>query len=120
MEQTDAREAAATYLCNIIMAAYDNITLEELEEAFEVDMEGAMSILFEIGMASATIYWDGDCTCADDDLADVTVGDPDPTTTTEDDDCCDAESGAWSCTRVADHPGNHIAGDGDEVCAVWL
>lgn len=49
----------------------------------------------------------------------VKVGDPDPTPILEEEDCCLADDGRWYCTRQLHHRGHHIAGDGDEVCAVW-
>lgn len=59
-------------------------------------------------------------------LADVKPGDPDPTGGP--DPALDPLLCPWStgcgrgeryCTRLADHPGPHIAGDGVEVLAVW-
>lgn len=58
------------------------------------------------------------------DLSNVKVGDPDPTGgPTLDPFLCpwtyDAGRDEFYCTRMPDHPGPHIAGDGDEVLAVW-
>lgn len=51
----------------------------------------------------------------------VKVGDVDPTTILRDMDydCCPATDGRWSCTREGKHRGNHIAGDGFTVGAVF-
>jgi len=49
----------------------------------------------------------------------VKVGDPDPTPILEEEDCCLSMAGRWSCTRADKHPGQHVAGDSETVCAVW-
>lgn len=120
METHEAREAAADYLAAVLESAYNNISIDEIEKAYEVEFEDAMSILFEMGGATAAIWWETDeCTC-EDPLEDVSTGDADPTADLDEDrDVCSATNGSWLCTRESSHPGNHIAGDGDEVCDVW-
>jgi hypothetical protein len=54
----------------------------------------------------------------------VRPGDPDPTYGDSDaPGVCpwiyEDGSDEWWCTRMGDHPGPHIAGDGVEVLAVW-
>lgn len=123
MDKHEAREAAAEFLGNIVISAYDDTSLDEIEGGFGVNTDDAMAILFEIGSATVSVYWDSsECSCADDDpLSNVLLGDDDPTVNLPDDrDVCAARDGSWYCTRERSHPGSHIAGDGDEVCAVWL
>jgi len=117
----DYRDAASSFLGEVLLQAFETVTVEEIETAFKVDFEEAMSILFEMGSACVAIYWDEPaCTCEDDDpLAHVETGDEDPTLENDDSDVCSQFNGNWLCTRLKDHPGQHIAGDGFEVCAVW-
>lgn len=52
----------------------------------------------------------------------IQVGDPDPTPRANwDGRRCwrPAPGGGFSCTARAGHNGQHIAGDGTEICAVW-
>jgi len=117
-EITPAREAAADYLSEILFQAFESVTLESIEQAFGCDTEEAMSILFEMGTANSAIYW-GDIDQFDE-LADILVGDDDPTEhEDEDGNHCLDHNGTYYCTREGSHPGKHIAGDGYEVCAVW-
>lgn len=46
------------------------------------------------------------------------VGADDPTRAV-DGETCDAVGGDFWCTWQKGHAGDHVAGDGDEVCAVW-
>jgi hypothetical protein len=121
METLDCREAAAEYFANILMQAYEAVTLDEIQSAFDVELGDAMAILYEMGTASASVFWDDedDCEC-EDELAHVQENDPDPTFAYGDDytPCSDTD-GHWLCTRLADHVGQHIAGDGVTVCGVW-
>lgn len=123
MDKHEAREAAADFLGNILISAYDGTSLDEIEQAFEVDTNAAMAILFEIGSATVSVYWDAsECSCDNEDpFASVLLGDDDPTADLpENRGVCLARDGNWHCTREEDHPGSHIAGDGFKVCAVWL
>lgn len=119
MEQTEAREYAADIIANILIGAYDALGCDELEDWLSIEMEDALSVLFELGGAQIAVYWDSE---EADPLVNVLNGDPDPTFTEIDDEtfmCCPAMTGEWFCTRDQGHPGNHIAGDGVQVCAVW-
>lgn len=122
MDSLDAREMAALFIGYSARGTFDAVTPEDLMKWFEIDWGAAMEVLFLIGSATIAVHFD-DCTCPEmqdeDPLADVKVGDPDPLPA-GDYECCPDRSGPWHCTRYNRHPGNHIAGDGDEVCAVWL
>jgi hypothetical protein len=117
---TDARQIAADYISAVVNQAYEDLTLEEIETSFQVDTEDAMNILFAVGSMNLIADWDDQaCACVHED--EVVLGDPDPTTVYGDDyECCPEREGPWSCTRMAGHSGQHVAGDGYEVCAVWL
>ena len=127
MNVSEARTSAAEYIAGMIEQAYEGTSIQEIQDAFDVNEGDAMSILFELGSANAEIFWttacgDGDCTCVDDDadMEDYEEGDPDPTLAYGDDyPCCRATNGLWLCTRLSGHSGQHIAGDGVEVCDVW-
>lgn len=118
---TKAREIAAEYLNNTLVEAFEALDLDTIQENADCDLEEAMSILFEIGSATVSVMWeDGGCDCCDDDM-DVLPGDPDPTIELgEDYTPCAETDGKWMCTREDGHDGMHVAGDGTEVCAVWL
>jgi hypothetical protein len=119
VEQTEAREYAADIIANVLIGAYDAMGIDELEEWLSVDMGDAMTILFELGGAQIAVYWDSEDV---DPFAEVQNGDPDPTFGEVDEIefvCCPAMTGEYYCTRYQGHPGNHIAGDGDQVCAIW-
>lgn len=45
-------------------------------------------------------------------------GDPDPTVV-EGPTCCEATDGTHECTRAPGHQGQHVAGTGMRVTAVW-
>ena len=115
-----AREAAGDYYTSLLLAAFESVTLDEIEEAFSVDTGEAMAILFEMGQAQVALYWEDEI---EDELADALPGDADPTMLDIDvdtfDGCYETE-GTFRCTREKFHPGQHVAGDGIEVCAVWL
>lgn len=49
------------------------------------------------------------------------IGNPDPTCDVKIADSCanyHLREG-WRCTRAAGHSGQHVAGNGTKVCAVW-
>lgn len=141
MSDLNAKEMAAVFIGYTSRGNFDAVTLDDLEKWFEIDTDAAMEVMYQIGAATLSIHF-GDCECDDgdedvfdvdayvddeDDYTDdgelwdlITVGDPDPSSLLGDDyDCCLARLAAWSCTRTEGHSGQHIAGDGDEVCAVW-
>jgi hypothetical protein len=110
---TQARATAEGIIHGYLSHLWETLTLEELEDRFEIDTESAMSVLWEMGRL---IEADPE----DDPFAYVFVGDPDPTAyLSEARDVCPIRDGAWWCTREDGHPGLHVAGDGEEVCAVW-
>lgn len=136
----DAREMAAIFIGYTARGNFDAVTLDDLQKWFELDEGQAMEVLYQIGSATLSIHFEG-CQCGekepdftvgfeDDDEDEyeddgelwdlISIGDPDPSVLLgEDYDCCLERSGPWSCTRSEGHSGQHIAGDGDEVCAVW-
>lgn len=114
MEQTEARAIAADIMADIALQAFEDMELTEIEEALECSVEDAMSILFEMGGMSLAIYWDEPCE------HEIEIGDPDPSAFLGDEyECCLSTNGAWHCTLEVNHGGNHVGGDGFEVCAVW-
>lgn len=54
-----------------------------------------------------------------DPLAHVKEGDTDPTPNVGPWCMADSDDGLFDCSREPGHPGQHIAGDGDRVVAVW-
>ena len=115
----ETRDMAAEVIAKLLTASYEAIDISELSEALNIDLDQALSVLYEVGTANAAIYWDEDDEDVSfDPLADVRVGDADPMECADDDDCC-AASRFYMCTRLEGHPGSHIAGDGDDVLDVW-
>lgn len=92
---------------------------------FDISTEEALAVLYEMGTANLNVSWDDECTCdtdgdEPDPLADVKPGDPDPNALNDDDVCAEWGPDGLMCTRSEFHPGQHIAGNEDEVLAVWL
>ncbi len=46
-------------------------------------------------------------------------GDPDPTPDDDQESCPSRDSVGWWCTRTVGHYGQHVAGTGERVAAVW-
>jgi hypothetical protein len=136
----EAREMAAVFIGYTARGNFDAVTLDDLEKWFDIDQGQAMEVLYQIGSANLSIHFEG-CECGetepdftvgfddddefgvDDETWNMVVpGDPDPTPllAVDDYDCCMGRNGGWGCTRPEGHSGQHVAGDGDEVCAVWL